>query len=59
MSEEEQVLEMIEEMYEEYIEGGFDFSTSDTFDEIFKRIFTDAVQMTIAVFEQEDETEEA
>ena len=59
MSEEEQLLKMIEEMYKEYIEGGFDFSTSDTFDEIFKRIFTDAVQMTIAIFEQEDETEEA
>jgi len=55
MSDEEQLEEMINNMYADYTEEGFDFSTSDTFDEIFKRIFTDAVNMTLKILEESEE----
>lgn len=53
-SKEDEIHEMIDKMYQKYIENGFDFSTSDTFDEIFKRIFTDAVINTLKVLDEED-----
>ena len=55
MSEEEELNEMISDLYNEYISGGFDFSSSDTFDEVFKRIFTDAVNITLKVLEEKEE----
>ena len=52
--------EMIDEMFEEYLEGGFDFTTEQSLEEIFKGIFSDAVAMTIDILESaetEDEEE--
>jgi len=57
MTDEEKLKEMIEDMYQRYIQGGFDFSTSDTFDMIFKRIFSDAVIETLKVLESQQEEE--
>ena len=39
-------------MFDEYCEDGFDFNTSMTFDEIFRKIFTDAVGITIETYEK-------
>jgi len=50
----DEMYEMIDEMYQDYIKDGFDFNTSDTFDEIFKRIFTDAVTLTLKVLDEEE-----
>lgn len=59
MSEEEQMDQMIDEMFDDYIKDGFDFNTSQSLHDIFKGIFKDAVELTIAVFESaEDEEEE-
>jgi len=58
MSDEKQLEEMIEEMFDEYLDGGFDFDTSQSLEDIFKNIFTDAVNMTIAVLESSEEEEE-
>jgi len=58
---EDQMKEMIDEMFEEYLEGGFDFTTEQSLEEIFKGIFSDAVAMTIDILESaetEDEVEE-
>ena len=57
MNDEEDLEEMIAELYESYVEEGFDFNTSDTFDAIFKRIFSDAVKMTLEVLESQEEKE--
>jgi len=54
MEDEEELQIEIENMYQNYIKDGFDFSTNDTFDEIFKRIFVDAVNLTLNVFEDFD-----
>jgi hypothetical protein len=58
IDKEEQLAEMIEEMYEEYTESGFDFTTEQSLDEIFKGIFTDAVNMTVAVLDSLEEEED-
>lgn len=52
------VEDMASEMYDEYCDGGFDFDTGMTFDEIFRRIFVDAVTATVAVYEPEEEESE-
>lgn len=55
---EEQMKEMIDDMFEEYLEGGFDFTTEQSLEEIFKGIFSDAVSMTIEILESADNEEE-
>jgi len=52
------VEEMASEMFDEYCDSGFDFDTGMTFDEIFRRIFIDAVTATVAVYEPEEEESE-
>jgi hypothetical protein len=52
------VEEMASTMFDEYCDGGFDFDTSMTFDEIFRKIYIDAVTATVAVYEPEEELEE-
>lgn len=59
MSEEEQMEAMIDEMFEEYAEGGFDLTTDQSLNDVFKMIFSDAVHMTISVLESADQEEEA
>ena len=59
MSEEEQLSEMIDEMFEDYMNGGFDFNSDMSFTEVFKQVFTDAVNMTITVLEGAEKQEEA
>lgn len=55
MSEEEQLDEMIQEMFESYLEDGFDFTSSQSLEDIFRVIFSDAVRLTIKVLEEEEE----
>jgi hypothetical protein len=57
MSKEEQLLEMIDEMFSNYMDGGFDFNSDMTFTEVFKQIFSDAVKATIDILEQSSEGE--
>ena len=57
MSEEEQLDEMVDEMFESYCEGGFDFDTDQSLNDIFKMIFNDAVRMTLSVLESQEEEE--
>jgi hypothetical protein len=52
---EETMDDILQSMYEEYIEGGFDFSTSDTFDEVFKRIFFAGAQAVVDMIEDEEQ----
>jgi len=52
------VEEMASEMFDEYCDGGFDFNTGMTFDEIFRKIFVDAVKATVSVYEPEEDTED-
>jgi len=56
--DEAQLNEMIEDMFEEYMSDGFDFNTEQSFGEVFKDIFSDAVRMTIEVLEASDEEDE-
>lgn len=53
--DEAQLSEMIDEMFEQYMEDGFDFNTEQSFGEVFKDIFSDAVRMTIEVLEASEE----
>ena len=55
MTEEQEIDEMINSMFENYMEGGFDFNSDMSFTEVFKQIFVDAVNMTISVYESEEE----
>jgi len=55
MSDEEQLSEMIDEMFDGYIEDGFDFNSSQSLEDIFRNIFTDAVHMTVAILEGDEE----
>jgi len=58
---EDQLNKIVEDMFEKYIENGFDFNTDQTLNNIFFMIFSDAVQMTLSVLEEnskEKETEE-
>lgn len=57
MSDEEQLSEMIDEMFDGYIEDGFDFNSSQSLEDIFRNIFTDAVHMTVAILEGDEEEE--
>ena len=57
MTEEEELNNMIEGLYQDYIQDGFDFDTQMTFDEVFRKIFSDAVACTLKVLE-DDEKEE-
>jgi len=59
MSEEEQLDEMIQDMFEGYLDGGLDFTSSQSLEDIFKGIFSDAVKMTISVLEEDEDEEEA
>lgn len=59
MSNEEQLDEMLDEMFETYCDGGFDFDTDQSLNDIFKMIFDDAVRMTLSILEgQEEEAQE-
>lgn len=49
------VEDMASKMFDEYCEDGFDFNTSMTFDEIFRKIFVDAVTQTVQVYEPDEE----
>ena len=55
MSDEEQLSEMIDEMFDGYIEDGFDFNSSQSLEDIFRNIFTDAVHMTVGILEGDEE----
>jgi hypothetical protein len=55
MSEEEQLTEMIDEMFDEYMSDGFDFNSSMSFDEVFRQVFEGAVTMTMKILEEEQE----
>jgi hypothetical protein len=55
LSDEEKLSAMIGDMFETYIEGGFDFNTDQSLNDIFLMIFSDAVQMTLNVLEGDDE----
>lgn len=62
MTEQEELEEMINDMFESYLEGGFDFNSDMTFTEVFKQVFNDAVRMTMDILENaeiEDEEETA
>jgi hypothetical protein len=54
-NEEETMDDILQSMYENYIEGGFDFATSDTFDEVFRRIFFAGAQAVIDMIEDEEQ----
>lgn len=43
---------MIEDMFNEYMADGFDLNTDMTFDEIFKKVFSDAVLIAMDTFEE-------
>ena len=58
MSEEEQMEEIIDNMYDEYVEGGFDFTTSQSLDDIFRMIFKDAFMAAVNIYESQEEGEE-
>jgi len=58
MTDEITVEYMASEMYDEYCEGGFDFDTGMTFDDIFRKIFVDAVTLTVSVYEPDEEESE-
>ena len=59
MSEEEQMEEIIDGLYDEYVEEGFDFNTSQSLDDIFRMIFKDAFMAAVNIYEsQEEESEE-
>jgi len=58
IEEEEQLKELIDNLYESYQEEGFDLNTDMTFNDIFKRVFGDAVKMTIDILENSDQEEE-
>jgi len=49
---------LVEDMFSTYTEGGFDFNTDQSLNDIFFMIFSDAVQMTLNVLEEGSETEE-
>jgi len=53
----EELDKLVEDMFDNYIEGGFDFNTSQSLHDIFKGIFKDAVKMTIDVYENEEDEE--
>jgi len=53
-----QLGELVEDMFETYIEDGFDFNTDQSLNDIFFMIFNDAVQMTLKVLEENSEEEE-
>jgi len=55
---EEKLDELVEDMFETYIEDGFDFNTDQSLNDIFFMIFNDAVQMTLKVLEENSEEEE-
>ena len=59
MNEEDQLDEMIQDMFEGYLDGGLDFTSSQSLEDIFKGIFSDAVKMTISVLEEDEDEEEA
>ena len=52
---EDEINEMITELFDEFMSDGFTFESSMTFDEVFKQIFSAAVLMTINVLEGEEE----
>jgi hypothetical protein len=47
--------DLIEELYQDYIEGGFDFSTDDSFDDVFKRLFFAGAEAVINMIEENEE----
>jgi len=53
--EQQQLEQMVSEMFDEYMDGGFDFTTSQTLEDIFRQIFIDAVTMTVEIYENEEE----
>jgi hypothetical protein len=58
MSEEEQMEVIIDGLYDEYVEGGFDFTTSQSLDDIFRMIFKDAFMAAVNIYESQEEGEE-
>lgn len=59
INDKEEFQALVEEMFEEFMSGGFDFDSSMTFDEVFKQAFTAGVQMVLEDLEDEnDESEE-
>jgi len=49
---------LVDEMFAEFMDGGFDFDSSMTFDEVFKQAFTAGIQMVLEDLEDEDEEED-
>ena len=58
MTDEEKLEEMVDQMYKDYIQGGFDFNTNDTFDMVFKKIFSDAVYATLNILDNQQQEKE-
>ena len=57
MSEEEQMEAIIDGLYDEYVEGGFDFNTEQSLDDIFRMIFKDAFMAAVNIYESNEEEE--
>lgn len=55
----EELNEMIAEMFDNYLEGGMDLDTEQSLQDVFFMIFSDAVNMTIAVLDAEEDEEES
>jgi len=55
--EDEQFEELLNEMFEAFMEDGFDFNSGMTFDEVFKQVFSAGVNMAIEVMENSEEGE--
>jgi hypothetical protein len=58
IEEEEQLKDLVDNLYNGYQEEGFDLNTDMTFNDIFKKVFGDAVRMTIEILESAEEDEE-
>jgi hypothetical protein len=58
MEKKEELDQMIEEMFEDYMSKGFDFNSDMSFTEVFKKIYSDAVNMTIEILENIDDDDD-
>jgi hypothetical protein len=54
MSDEEELKTRIQGMFEDYLGDGLDFNSSQSLEDIFRNIFTDAVNLTIKVYEKDE-----
>lgn len=57
MTEENQMDEMLDALYEEYVAEGFDFNTDQSLNDIFLMIFKDAFMTAVSIYESQEEEE--